>query len=236
MKRKYSKTTRLWRMFIASLIKATRFYERNPEARIYLNIQFNKILLVCMLCTVFSCKTTQRVSESATEKQQSRTEITKNSDEKQSVTRTENTVNKSDSVSIQSLEQIEKLTSDWEARLRTYDTSKPINAETGTPPLSSELFISNNRTVDKQLTENVNIQKNNSQEIFLSETWLKLLNQKIDSSMILNNELIKRTEVKEKKVIINWWAWMIAGAIVGIFLYVFIRKSFLPFLSFYVRG
>lgn len=222
-------------MFIASLIKAARFYERHPEARIYLNMQFNKILLVCMLCTVFSCKTTQRVSESSTEKQQSKTEVIKSSDEKQSGTRNENTVNKSDSVSIHSLEQIEKLTSDWEARLRTYDTSKPIDKETGNPPLSSELVVTNRSTTDKQLTENVNTEKNSSKEEFLSETWLKLLNQKIDSSMILNNELIKRTEVKERKVIIYWWAWMLAGILSGIFIAVFFQKSFLPFLSFYIR-
>ena len=235
MKRKYNKITRLWRIFIASLIKAARFYERNPEARIYLNMHFHKILLVCMFCTVFSCKSTKRISENVTEKQQSNTEVSKQNDSNNSGTRSESTVTKSDSVSNQSLERIEKLTSDWEARLRKYDTDKPIDSETGTPPLSSELVITNRSTTDKQLTENVNTEKNSSKEAFLSETWLKLLNQKIDSSMILNNELIRRTQVKEKKVIINWWAWMLAGVLSGISIAIFFRKSFLPFLSFYIR-
>lgn len=222
-------------MFIATLIKADRFYERHPEARVYFNMQFNRLLIVLVLFSVFSCKTTRQTSEYVDLKQQSEIDVLKHTHEKRSGNREGSTVTKSDSVSIHSLEQIEKLTSDWEARLRTYDTSKPIDKETGNPPLSSELVITNRSTTDKQLTENVNTEKNSSKEEFLSETWLKLLNQKIDSSMILNNELIKRTEVKERKVIIYWWAWMLAGILSGIFIAVFFRKSFLPFLSFYIR-
>lgn len=52
--------------------------------------------------------------------------------------------------SLKTIEVIELLTSDWEYRLLTYDTSLPIDSISGKPPLKSDLLVKKKDTAIKQ--------------------------------------------------------------------------------------
>lgn len=60
---------------------------------------------------------------------------------------------RSDSSFVTTIEEIERKTTEFEARLITYDTEKPVIPETGRPPVASELIYSNKTNADKKLTE-----------------------------------------------------------------------------------
>ena len=190
-----------------------------------------KIILFISLLLI-SCNAQKKVTKTdVSQKQKIETEVSKNTEVTEKQTAVDKSTIQNDSTVKKALSEIEFLTEKWEAKLRTYDTNKPIDPVTGTPPLASELVMSKGNTSDKKTTENVTTDVSATSKKNISVDWNKTINQKIDSAMKANNKLISNTTSTEKQGW-AWWIWILIGSGVTILLYFAIRFKWWRKLSF----
>ncbi len=106
------------------------------------------------------------------------------------------------------LEQIEKQSGEWSAKLTTYDTTLPVEKATGKPPVKSELLIINKtqkviKTVDKAKT---------------------------NSLAVLKSAAKSESKVQEKihytQQLSYWWVWVLVGIVISILL--FLAWKYIP--------
>lgn len=215
---------RFFRSLTALTIRIERFYQQHPDALMQLYAErMKQMIFFGMLLILVSCSATKKVTEKVTEKQQTNTEVSKQTEAFDSGTRSENTAFKADSSVNRTQELIEKLTAEWEARLRTFDTSQPTDPSTGTPPIASELVIVNRNATDRKLTETVNTNTSQRKEKNLAEAWLATLRKMQDSAMAENRKLITDTTTETKPAGWPWWAWLLTGAALTALVYLVIR-------------
>lgn len=215
---------RFFRSLAAMTIRIERFYRQHPDALMQLHMERMKYMMFFgMLLILVSCGSTKKVTEKVTEKKQTNTEVSKQTEAVDSGTRTENTAFKADSTVNRTQELIEKLTAEWEARLRTFDTSQPTDPSTGTPPIASELVIVNRNATDRKLTETVNTNTTQSAEIDIKTEWRNTAKQWLDSAMQANSRTITNTTTETKPAGWPWWAWLLTGAALTAFVYLVIR-------------
>lgn len=172
------------------------------------------ILLIAFLLS--GCGFTKWITEEyRNEKTKTKTEVKTDVKEKTDVTITDKSTVKTDSSNIKALDLIEKLTEEWESRLKTYDTSKPVDSITGTPPLSSELIITKKNQADKKLTESVSQNTSRNQKNDIEIDYRKEIRRVIDSTMAENKKLITKTETETKnRTGLAWYWWMLIGALI----------------------
>lgn len=182
-----------------------------------------KLILFLAILIIASCQPAKKVlNTDVTQKQQTKTEVSKNTD----VTEKESTVDKStlktDSAGVKALELIEKLTQDFEARLKLYDTDKPTDPITGRPPLASELEIKNKSTADKKTSGSESSDVKTDKQNNIQTNWNKVIDSRIDSAMKANSKAIANTEASDTST--PWAAWAISILLLIILI-----------LSFFVR-
>jgi hypothetical protein len=175
-------------------------------------MDMKKLIVFLSLLLLVSCNTQKRVTENVTQKQQTEAEVKKALAVKESLTTANTAETKVDSSGMKALELIEKLTQDYESRLKTYDTTKPIDPQTGRPPLASELEIKNKTIADKKQTGSEQSDLKKTAKAENQTDWNKVINSRIDSAMKANEKIISNTEVVENKTGWPWWLWMIIGA------------------------
>lgn len=183
-----------------------------------------KFIFIALLTFLLSgCGFTKWITEEyRNEKTKTKTEVKTDVKENTDVKVTDKSTVKTDSVTIKALDLIEKLTEEWESRLKTYDTSKPVDPGTGTPPLASELIITNKNTADKKLTESVNVSSSRRQENDIEIDYKREMRRVIDSVMAENKKLITKTET-ETRTGVSWYWWMLIGAGIVVIIYLFFK-------------
>lgn len=190
-----------------------------------------KIILFLALLLI-SCNSQKKVTNAnVNQKQKTETEVSKNTEVIEKQTVIDKSTFQKDSTVKKALSEIEFLTEKWEAKLRTYDTNKPIDPVTGTPPLASELVMMKGNTSDKKTTENVNTNVSEKDNKNISVDWSKTIDQKIDSAMKANSKLISNSTSTEKQGL-AWWIFVLIGSGVTILLYFAIRFKWWKKLSF----
>ncbi len=193
------------------------------------------ILLLVVVFTFTSCGFVKWISEEyKSENTNTQTDVKTDDKEKEEVKISDKSTFKTDSTNIKSLQLIEKLTAEWESRLKTYDTTKPVDPTTGTPPLASELTITNKNISDKNLTENIKISSSLLQENDIEVDYKKEMRRFMDSTMAENRKLITNYETKTTKGV-KWFWWVLFGSVVTVLIYCAVRFNWLKKLSFIAR-
>ena len=97
--------------------------------------------LLLMAITLLACRTTKSATETTTK-------TTQQTDSSETDIR----------FAEMNLEQIEKQSGEWSAKLITYDSTLPVEKTTGKPPVKSELLITNKtKTIIKKEEKGINI-------------------------------------------------------------------------------
>jgi hypothetical protein len=151
--------------------------------------------LLLISITLLACRTTKSVTENTTE---SRTKTTQQLDSSKTDVRF---VEKN-------LEQIEKQTGEWSAKLTTYDTALPVERTTGKPPVKSELLITNKTQTEIKTAEKV---KSKS----LAEHKISVKSESCKNEKAHNSEQSSR-----------WWVWILVG--IGIPILLFLSWKLVP--------
>ena len=182
-----------------------------------------KLLLFLVLMILASCSGTKKTTKSDVKSTiDTKTEVSKNTEVKESGKTVDKSTAVVDSSAQKYLAQIEKLTAQYEARLRTYDTSKPINPITGMPPIASDLTITNKTDNSKQTNQGEASQTNKSQNTDIETEYKLELQQRIDSLQKANAKLTSNTESKE--VPVNyWWFWVLIGILIPVLVWFIVK-------------
>jgi len=143
-----------------------------------------KIILLLIAITLLACRTTKSVTETTTK-------TTQQTDSSKIDVRLEE----------KSLEQIEKQSGEWSAKLTTYDTTLPPDKITGKPPVKSELLITNKTHVEIKTTEKVN-----------SKSLAKLI-------ISVKSESSKKEKTHNSEQASRWWVWILVGIGIPILLF-----------------
>ena len=225
-----------FRNMLAIMIRSYRWRMniKNIEAIITLEQQLWKLGFVCFItCFTLSCAPVKKVVETmrASSETTLATEVQKKTEVKESGKTIDKSTSELDSSAQKYLERIEKLTAQYEARLRTYDTSKPIDPATGTPPIASDLIITNKTDKSKETNQGevsqTKILKNSDIEI----DFKFQLQQRIDSLQNVNAKLISATETRETPLN-NWWKWLLVGIFTPVLIFLIVRFKWYNILSF----
>ena len=144
--------------------------------------------LLLISITLLACRTTKSVTETTTE---TSTKTTQQSDSSKTDVR----------FAEKNLEQIEKQTGEWSAKLTTYDTTLPVEKATGKPPVKSELLITNK-----------------------TQTVIKTA-EKVKSKSLAELRISVKSESSKKEKTHNseqsncWWVWILVGIGIPILLF-----------------
>jgi hypothetical protein len=185
----------------------------------------SKLLALLVLFIFVACAGTKKVTtDKVSTEVKKETQLEKKTETKESGSVSDKSTSKIDSTAIKSLEQIEKLTSLFESRLKTYDTSKPVDPKTGTPPLVSELIISNNTTKDIKQTDNSKYNTSKTDKKDVQIDYNKLIKSAIDSTVAEAMKQKSTSETKEPPDG-NWWKWLLAGCIIPVVLWFIVKKN-----------
>jgi hypothetical protein len=224
-----------FRNMLAIMIRSYR-WRMNPnniEAIITLEQQLWKFGFVCFItCFVLSCAPVKKLEK--TEQTQiiaTETNVQKNTEVKESGKTIDKSTSELDSSAQMYLERIEKLTAQYEARLRTYDTSKPIDPATGTPPIASDLIITNKTDNSKETNQGEVSQTKLFQNTDIEIDFKFQLQQRIDSLQNVNAKLISATETRET-TLNNWWKWLLVGIFTPVLIFLIVRFKWYNILSF----
>ena len=147
-----------------------------------------KIIFLLIAITLLACRTTKSATENTTVTE---TKTTQQMDSSKTDVR----------FLEKNLEQIEKQTSEWSAKLTTYDTTLPVEKATGKPPVKSELLITNKTHEEIKTTEKV-ISKS------LAEHKISV---KSESSKKEKNHNSEQSNC--------WWVWILVGIGIPILLF-----------------
>lgn len=233
MKTKQNRLTRLLRNILAITIRNMRYDRAHPEAAYMRSASMRNFMFYSMfLIVLVSCKPGEKLKTENDQALKTNTEVSKKTEATQTGNTSDQSKYKADSSAVRTQELIEKLTAEWEARLRTYDTSKPTNPDTGTPPLASELVMTKRNTADKKLTENVNTTTSQSAEMDKQTEWRNTVKQWLDSAMQANSRTISNTTSETKATGWPWWAWMLTGAALLALTWAVVRFGWWRKLSF----
>ena len=145
--------------------------------------------------TLLACRTTKSVTETTTE---TSTKTTQQSDSSKTDVR----------FAEKNLEQIEKQTGEWSAKLTTYDSTLPVEKATGKPPIKSELLITNKTHEEIKTTEKV-----------ISKS---LAEHKIS----VKSESSKKEKTHNSEQSSSWWVWILVG--IGIPILLFLSWKLVP--------
>ena len=179
-----------------------------------------------------SCHTQKKVTESISQKQQAETKVSKDTKITENGSAVDLSSVKTDSSGLKALQLIERLTQDFEAKLKTYDTGKPLDPVSGKPPLASELEIRNKTSSDKNKTSSESSDTKTDLQKNLQTDWNKVINSRIDSAMEANSKTIKDTELVEKKSGWPWWLFVLIGAALTILIYFAVKRKWYKYLLF----
>lgn len=104
-----------------------------------------KLICFLILLLVVGCKTTVKsVKDKAVT--QAETNVEKSSVQSAEAKVIDKSAFAEQASAEKTIEEIEKSTEEFEARLVVYDTDKPVDEKTGKPPTKSELFITNKKS------------------------------------------------------------------------------------------
>jgi hypothetical protein len=224
-----------FRNMLAIMIRSYRWRmnPKNIEAIFTLEQQLWKLGFVCFItCFTLSCAPVKKLEK--TEQTQiiaSETNVQKNTEVKESGKTIDKSTSELDSSAQMYLERIEKLTAQYEARLRTYDTSKPIDPATGTPPIASDLIITNKTDNSKETNQGEVSQTKLFQNTDIEIDFKFQLQQRIDSLQNVNAKLISATETRET-TLNNWWKWLLVGIFTPVLIFLIVRFKWYNILSF----
>ena len=185
-----------------------------------------KQILFLAFALLMSCAGTKKVTKNdVTQKQQTQTEVSKNTEVTEKGTAVDKSTLKTDSSGVKALALIEKMTEDFEARLKQYDTTKPIDPQTGKPPLVSELEINKRTTTDKNSTNTQTTDLKRQQQKETTMDWNRTIDQKIDSAFANKSKTTDNTRTTETAAT-PWGAWVISILVlIIIIMAVFVRYS-----------
>lgn len=140
------------------------------------------ILLLFML-VLFGCKTTNKLEKQVETKNKTETAISEN------VTGAGQTVEQNSSN--KSIDEIERMTDEFIAKITVYDTAQPAIDSTGKRPVSSEMIITNIRNFDKVSKLIDSSQKNLDQVHFDNADYKSDIVIKNDSTENVQTENVK---------------------------------------------
>lgn len=126
------------------------------------------------------------------------------------------------------IEEIEKATEEFEARLVVYDTDKPVDEKTGKPPTKSELFITNKKasgSTAKKSEIGSNTIVSNSDIKMSQEATIK-----INSDSLTNINEKKKSLTTDKTVSNKSWILFVVIGVVLLYLIV-TKLSFVGLLA-----
>jgi len=151
--------------------------------------------LLLLSITLLACRTTKSATENMTE---TTTKTTQQSDSSKTDVRF---VEKN-------LEQIEKQTGEWSAKLTIYDSTLPVEKATGKPPVKSELLITNKTQTETKTAEKVKS---------------KMLEERKTS---VKSESSKKEKTHNSEQSNCWWVWILVG--IGIPILLFLGWKLVP--------
>ena len=192
----------------------------------------NKLISLIIVIILVSCNGVKKTSKSDIAfKNDVKTEVKSDTEVNESGKTVDKTTVKTDSTALKTLALIEKLTADWETRLKTYDTSKPVDPGTGTPPLASEMIMSNKQTKDRNLTQTVKNQTAKTENRNIESDYRLLIKQAVDSAMSANSKLIDKSTTSEKPPDTGW-KWLLAGMAISLLVWLIYHYKWWKFVSF----
>ena len=184
-----------------------------------------KILFIFLIAFLSGCSGVKKTTTSEVQSDtKTNTEVSAITELKQSGKNVEKSTAVTDSSVQKYLAQIEKLTALYEARLRTYDTSKPTNPTTGTPPILSDLTITNKTDNSKETKHVQTSQSNKTLNTDIDSNYKTDLRQRIDSLKNINSKLISATKTKEVPKS-RWWLWLLIGAAIPVIIWIALKSS-----------
>ena len=150
-----------------------------------------KIIVLILSITLLACRTTKSATET-------NSKTTQQSDSSKMDVQ----------IAEKNLEQTEKQSGEWTAKLTTYDTAMPFDKATGKSPIKSELLITNKsqkeiKTVDKAKTNTLAVRK---------------------SAAKTESKLQEKTHSTQQSS--YWWVWVLVGIVISILL--FLAWKFMP--------
>jgi DNA polymerase III gamma/tau subunit len=165
-----------------------------------------KLFILVMACTLHSCCLFKRAAEPDHKTNiKSDTEVSTDTDETQNTDSIDSTQVSTKSVSDQTFDQLEQYNASWSTSVVSYDTSKPIDINTGKPPILSESTTTynadshkENKTVDKSKTDIVDksVKKSNT-----------TTNTKVKSKISI--KVVDKSSTSTQST--PWWKWMLGG-------------------------
>jgi len=188
----------------------------------------HKLLAIVVLFIFVACAGTKKTTkENFSSEVKTSANVQKTSSDQEASKTVDISTIKTDSSVIKALQKLEKLTEQYNASVKNYDTSKPVDPVTGKPPLASEMVISNNKTSDLNLTNNVKTNVNKDEKKDISVDYKKLVQQAVDSVMKASSKKHATTEMV-KETVSWWWVWLIAGALIMVVIWLIYKYSLLP--------
>lgn len=179
-----------------------------------------KLIWFLILLLVFGCKTTEKsVKDKAVT--QTETKVDKSSVQSTEAKATDKSIVAEEAKVKKTIEEIEKSTEEYEARLVVYDTDKPVDEKTGKPPTKSELFITNKKasgSTAKKSEVGTNTIVSNSDIKMSQEATIK-----INSDSLTNINEKKQSLTTDKTVSNKSW---ILFVVIGVVLFYLIITKF----------
>ena len=169
-----------------------------------------KIILFLVLILI-SCSGVKKSTKTDVKSDlKTNTEVSKESSSTGIFDLTKNSTSAIDSSDIKALQLFELWKKNYQANVKTYDTSKPIVPGTNKPPIASETIITNIESNDKNLQENSKSEMSKTEIQQLEASFRIQYESKIDSLQNVIDQRSDNSSSKEKPPN-NWWKWLIVG-------------------------
>lgn len=174
------------------------------------------IVFILIISFLASCSGTRKLTSSSS----TSTKLEQKSETHENATLTDKSATKRDSTSSRTQSHVDTTQSDVSIKITDYDTSKPVDAATGKPPVLRETEINSRHSSGHRSETNQQSKVTDQHKKNIKATSSKSAKSDLKSK---SKEATKDVEVAKTGV--TWWVWVLIVLALGSIIYLAFRFS-----------